>query len=90
MIPTHLRSSQPMNRRQTWPTVVALALLWTLTLAGQLWVWPVIFLVIALLEIAAGESTFVQRLTRSDHPILYWCVVGSWVTMSAWWLTETL
>ena len=33
-----------------------------------------------------GESSFIQRVTRHDHPVTYWVVVSTWILLATLWL----
>lgn len=71
---------------RTWPTLTALAVIWSLTIADQTWVYALLFLAWGLYDLAVGESSFIQRVTRRDHPVTYWLVVGTWILLSVLWL----
>ena len=85
MIPTPARPTRIRSLR-LWPTWVAVAALWAFALSGQIWLFAVLFLAWAAFDIATGESSFVQRVTRRNQPVTYWLVVSSWVLLSVLWL----
>lgn len=68
------------------PAVVGLIVLWIAALANQVWIFAFLFIGWALYDIVNGESHFVQRITRDDHPVLFWSVVVSWIAMSILWV----
>ena len=68
------------------PVVVGLAILWIAALLDQVWVFALLFVGWALYDIAMGESHFIQRVTRRDHPVLFWSIVGSWIVLSVAWV----
>ena len=72
--------------RRPWVTWAALSVLWVGTFAGQLWMWPVLFLGWAAYDVLTGESNFVQHITRRAHPVTFWVIVASWVVLSLLWL----
>lgn len=69
-----------------WPTWAALAALWLLTFTGQYWVYPLLFLAWAAYDLATGESSFIQRVTRRAQPVTYWLVVSTWVLLAVLWI----
>lgn len=76
MIPTPARPTQARSLR-LWPTWIAVAALWAFALTEQIWLFAVLFLAWAAFDIATGESSFVQRVTRRNQPGTYWLVVIS-------------
>lgn len=60
--------------------------LWAFALSEQIWLFALLFLAWAAFDIATGESSFVQRVTRRDQPGTFWLVVTSWVLLSVLWL----
>ena len=85
MIPTWNHSPRS-SVLKTWPTLTALAVLWMLTFAGQYWVYALLFLAWGVYDLATGESSFIQRVSRRDQPLTYWLVVSTWILLSALWL----
>ena len=85
MIPAWSQSPR-ISVLRTLPTWIALAALWILTFAGQYWVYALLFLAWGAYDLATGESSFIQRVTRRDQPITYWLVVSTWILLSALWL----
>ena len=85
MIPTWHDSSHT-RAPEAWPTWVALAALWALTLANQYWVYALLFLAWAAYDLATGESHFIQRVARRDQPVTFWLVVSTWILMSLLWI----
>ena len=85
MIPTW-NDSPRTGVLRTWPTCAALAALWILTFANQSWVYALLFLAWGLYDLATGESSFIQRVTRRDHPATYWVVVSTWILLAVLWL----
>lgn len=73
-------------RADRWPVVVGLVLLWLAVLADQVWVFGVLFIGWAVLDIRSGESHFVRRVTRRRQPLLFWAVIASWIAMSLLWI----
>ena len=85
MIPTW-NNPAPSSAVKLWPTWSALAALWFLTFSGQYWVYPLLFLAWAGYDLATGESSFIQRVTRRAQPVTYWLVVSTWILLAVLWL----
>ncbi|MEM9033699.1 MAG: hypothetical protein AAGA99_21605 [Actinomycetota bacterium] len=75
-----------LDRSVVWPTWIALVVIWAAAVANQLWAFALVFLVWAVADVRAGESAFVQRIVRSEHPVLFWALVGSWVALAILWV----
>ena len=71
---------------RAWPTFLALAVVWAMSLTGQVWVFSVLFAGWAVLDLVKGESFFIQRVTRRDQPAAFWAVVLSWSALAVLWL----
>ena len=63
-----------------------MAAVWAFALSEQTWLFALLFLAWAAYDIATGQSSFVQRVTRRDQPGTYWLVVLTWVVQSVLWL----
>lgn len=85
MIPTQHDSPRPRISR-AWPTWAAVAALWILTYTEQWWVYPGLFLVWGIYDVATGESNFIQRVSRKAQPFTFWLVVSTWVLLSLMWI----
>ncbi|MEO1058970.1 MAG: hypothetical protein AAFY28_18840 [Actinomycetota bacterium] len=83
-----MHSIRTDSRRVVWPVGIALTLLWVAALSGQVWVFAVLFVGWALFDVAAGESHFIRRVARAEHPILFWAIVVSWIALSVLWLVS--
>lgn len=71
---------------RTWPTLVALGVLWVASLVSQVWVFGLLFLAWAAYDIVKGESFFIQRITRRDHPLTFWAIEVSWIAFGLFWI----
>ena len=69
-----------------WPTVVGLTILWVAAIANQVWLFAALFIGWALFDVVTGESHFIQRVTRRDHPVVFWSIITSWIVMSVLWV----
>ena len=89
MIPTLHHSTRTRKRARSspaWPTWAAVAALWILTYTEQWWVYPGLFLVWAIYDVATGESNFIQRIRREAQPFTFWLVVSTWILLSLMWI----
>ena len=85
MIPTR-NDSRRAGAVRLWPTWVAVTALWSLTLTNQTWVYALLFLAWGVYDLATGESSFIQSVTRRQHPVTYWLVVSTWIVLAALWI----
>ncbi len=85
MIPTQHHPRQARIPR-AWPTWAAVAALWILTYTEQWWVYPGLFLVWGIYDVATGESNFIQRISREAQPFTFWLVVSTWILLSLIWI----
>ncbi|MEM7339949.1 MAG: hypothetical protein AAF467_14940 [Actinomycetota bacterium] len=79
-------ATETVARTGVWPTIVGLVVLWVAAVANQVWVFALLFVGWALLDVATGESHFIQRITRRENPKVFWSIVGSWIVMSVLWV----
>ena len=63
------------------PTWIALVVVWCAVLVNQPLVFGLMFLAWAGYDVVTGESVFVQRLTRREHPVAFWLVVSTWLAI---------
>lgn len=68
-------NAPPVNLAPTW---IALVIVWFAVLMNQPWIFGLMFLAWAAYDIAKGESSFVQTVTRRAQPIVFWVVVLTW------------
>ncbi len=72
------------SKRSVWPwkTVIALVAVWVAVALEQNWVWGVIFLLWTWPAMRFGQAYFVEQVDRRKHPIIFWLLVGTWITLS--------
>ena len=68
-------------RTRLAPTWVALVVVWCAVLVNQPLVFGLLFVAWAGYDVVTGESVFVQRLTRREHPVAFWLVVSTWLAI---------
>lgn len=77
----------PVGRGRTAVVVVAVGVLWTITIVPSLIVlWGVVFIGWALLGITSGEVHLLGAHRRDLDPVAFWLVGGTWFTMGVLWL----
>ena len=63
------------------PTWIALVVVWCAVLVNQPLIFGLMFLAWAGYDVVTGESAFVQRLTRREHPVAFGLVVSTWLAI---------
>lgn len=53
------------------------------------WVWGLVFLLWVLPSLLSGRVYIVEPVDRSEHKVLYWIVVGTWVWMSVYMILSS-
>ncbi len=71
---------------RTWPTIVALVVIWAMAMTGQVWIFALLFLGWAASDVVSGDSVLVQRVERRRNPVTFWAVVATWVALAILWL----
>ncbi|MEO1236880.1 MAG: VOC family protein [Planctomycetota bacterium] len=67
-----------------WRTVMGLLAVYLAVLTEASWVWGVLFLLWVLPDLRTGVTHFMERVTRHEHPWLYWLVVGTWLVLAGY------
>ncbi|CAM3549547.1 hypothetical protein [Parendozoicomonas haliclonae] len=65
-----------------WKTVLALIVMTVATLYEFMPVWGVLFLYWAWMNIKNKDTFLVERIQRSENPVLYWLIVAGWVVLA--------
>ena len=69
-----------------WKALVGLIVIWVASLSGAVWVWSGLFIWWAILDVWHGETHFLERVTRTNDPLMFWIIVLSWIGLSISWL----
>ena len=64
-----------------WPTWIVVVLIWISAILNQSWMYGTLLLAWAVFDLVTGRSTFIQDITRSEHPITFWVIVVTWICM---------
>lgn len=65
-----------------WKTILALGIIWWAVLSETNWVWGLLFLLWVLPDLRSGQTYFVESVSRTQNPILFWVIMISWLTLS--------
>ncbi len=66
-------------------TVLLLIVVYAITFVPEWnWVWGIFFLVWVVPSILSGSVYIIEPVDRSEHKVLYWIIVGTWVWMSVY------
>ena len=72
-----------MNTRDfKWKTLLALAVVYVAVVMEWNWVWGVLFMMWTIPALYSGRTYFVEEIDRRTHPVLFWLIVGTWITLS--------
>ena len=72
-----------------WKAVLGLAIVWTASITGAVWVWAALFIWWAIVDLWYGETHFFERVTRAGNPLTFWLIVLSWIGLSVVWVLWT-
>ncbi|BDD09333.1 hypothetical protein FUAX_17650 [Fulvitalea axinellae] len=64
--------------------ILGLCLLYVAIFQNWTWVWGVMFLVWVIPDIRFGTTFFIEPVERKDNPILYWIIIFTWLSLSAY------
>ena len=64
-----------------WKTILTLVVLIIATLYNFMPAWGALFLFWAGVNIKKKETYLVERILRSENPILYWLLVSGWISL---------
>ena len=71
-------------------TVLLLIVVYVITFVPELnWVWGIFFLIWVVPSILSGSVYIIEPIDRSEHKLLYWIVVGTWVWMSVYMILSS-
>lgn len=71
-------------------TVLLLIVVYVITFVPKWnWVWGIFFLIWVVPSIVSGSVYIVEPIDRSEHKLLYWIVVGTWVWMSVYMILSS-
>lgn len=71
-----------VESRIKWKALLALFFIITATLMNWLWVWGILFLIWAAIDLISGETHLMERVTRAENPKVYGLIVVTWIILS--------
>ncbi len=72
-----------------WRSILALGAIAAAFLFDMYWVWGLILLSWAFIDIRHGATYLLEDIPRSESPLLYWTVVLMWVVLGVWALVAS-
>ncbi|ETW97954.1 MAG: hypothetical protein ETSY1_20735 [Candidatus Entotheonella factor] len=84
----HQTSSIQTPPASKWKTVIALILLLVAIILNWSWVFGILFITWAIADMAAGRVYFVEEITKSANPVLFWTIVTLWLLLGLYSLLE--
>lgn len=70
-----------------WKTIVALIPLIIAIVMDWWWFFTLLFIWQIIISIQTEKIEYVEEVKKSEHPTLYWIIVGVWVFLAVYSLT---
>ncbi|MEM6800407.1 MAG: hypothetical protein AAF696_03330 [Bacteroidota bacterium] len=67
-------------------SVIGLVLLYTAILMDMNWIWGILFLLWLVPDLFSGITYFLEPVSKSEQPLLYWTIMFSWFWMAIYML----
>ena len=67
-----------------WRSILGLILLWVAMWYNLQWVWGILFLIWVIPDLMSGMTYFLEPVSKTEDPILYWTIMVSWIAMCAY------
>ncbi len=67
-----------------WKAMLGLGCIWLAVALDFQPFWGVLFLLWTWLAIKSGRADFIEPVSRTTAPVLYWALIGTWVLLSVW------
>jgi len=84
---TAMSSSHQIEKRK-WRSLVGLMVVYLAILLEANWLWGALFLLWVIPDLKTGTTYFIEPLSRSKNPVLYWAVILTWIGLSIYLLLE--
>jgi len=65
-----------------WRTLVALIPLVLAIVMKWWWFFTLLFLLQIVFALLEGKVEYVEEVKKSEHPIIYWLVIGVWIFLA--------
>ncbi|MEM1288491.1 MAG: VOC family protein [Pseudomonadota bacterium] len=80
-----LGAQEPTGRASfAWKAWAGLACMWIAVALDVQAFWGVLFLIWTWPAVRSGRTEFIEPISRTHQPLLYWALVGTWVVLSLW------
>lgn len=77
-------SAPILHPPKRWRSILALCLIATGLFFDWYWVWGILFIFWALLDLRNRRTYLLEDIPRSECPVLYWVIVLLWLTLAGW------
>ena len=67
-----------------WKTIIALAIVYIAVVMGWSWVWGLLFIMWTIPVLYSGHTHLVEEINRDDNPLLFWLIIGTWLSLSVY------
>jgi hypothetical protein len=87
-----VRTSKFLGRRGLftyWRTISSLIILLLATFLGFYQIWSFLLLYWVILDIKSGETYLVESINKKENKFLYWLIVGTWLVLAIWGITDS-
>lgn len=71
-----------------WKSILALLLIGASIALDQYWLWGILFLAWALIDLRTKRTYLLEELPRNESPVLYWIVLTMWIGFGLWALSS--
>ena len=65
-----------------WRTIVALIPLILAIVMQWWWFFTLLFIFQIVFSVLSGSIEYVEEVKRSEHPILFWIIIGIWASLA--------
>ena len=65
-----------------WKTILALTMVHAAVVFGWSWVWGLLFIMWTIPALYSGQTHLVEEINRTENPLLFWLIVGTWIGLS--------
>jgi len=77
------------NNKYKWRTLIGLVLVFIAFGFNLNWVWAILFLIWVIPDLFSGVTHFMEPISKTENPLLYWLIMGTWLLMSGFMLVDT-
>lgn len=82
---------QPRSDRDIkWRSLLGLIVVYLAIFLEADWLWGALFLLWVIPDLKSGTTHFIEAISRSQNPAMYWAVVLTWIGLSAYLLINAI